>query len=204
MIDLAHHIAAISRQVAQLDESAETVAVTLSRHYDADIADVWQALTDPERVSRWMLPLRGDLREGGTFELEGNASGEIRICQAPDHLVITFGGPTSVVDLTLTTEGDQTRLSFNHSVPLAMAGSSAGALYVGPGWDGALMSLALYLAGERAEDPVAAANSPEAQQFCARSIDAWVDVLEASRTTDAQSIAAAKQAALAQFAPDLV
>ena len=59
----------------------------------------------------------------------------------------------------------QTLLQLTHSVPIELAGSGAGALYVGPGWDGALMGIALHLAGEVTGDPVAAANSPEVQDF---------------------------------------
>ena len=204
MIDIARQIAAIGRHVELVNSDGETVSVTISRRYDADQVDVWNALTDPDRISRWMLPISGDLRQGGSFSLEGNASGEILTCDEPDHLVITFGGPTSIVDLRLTAEGGQTLLSFDHSVPLELAGGTAGALYVGPGWDGAVLALGLYLDGEQAEDPVAAANSPEGQEFCARSIDAWVAELEASGTADAATIAEARQVSLAQFAPDLV
>ena len=205
MIDIARQIAAIGRYVELSGATGgETVKVTLERRYQADLADVWDALTDADRISRWMLPITGDLREGGTFSLEGNASGDILTCHEPDHLVITFGGPTSVVDLRLTAEGDQTLLSFDHSVPLELAGGTGGALYVGPGWDGALLALGLYLAGELADDPIAAANSTEGQQFSAASLDAWVEVLEASGTADAETIAEAKQVSLAQFAPDLV
>ena len=67
-----------------------------------------------------------------------------------------------------------------------------------------MLALGLYLDGEQAEDPVAAANGPEGQEFCARSIDAWVAELEASGTADAATIAEARQVSLAQFAPDLV
>ena len=94
-------------------------------------------------------------------------------------------------------------LTLEHTVPKAMAGGVAGALYVGPGWDGALLGLGLYLDGHVAADPVAAANSPEAQEFSVASVAAWAGVLEASGADDA-SIAGAKEAAMAQFAPDLV
>jgi uncharacterized protein YndB with AHSA1/START domain len=205
MIDIARQVAAIGRYVELSGvDGGETVKVTLERRYQADLADVWDALTDVDRISRWMLPITGDLREGGTFSLEGNASGDILTCHEPDHLVVTFGGPTSVVDLRLTAEGDQTLLRFDHSVPLELAGGTGGALYVGPGWDGALLALGLYLDGELADDPIAAANSPEGQQFSAASLDAWAEVLEASGTADADTIAEAKQVSLAQFAPDLV
>jgi uncharacterized protein YndB with AHSA1/START domain len=205
IIDIARQIGAISREVSRRHtESGETVAVTLQRRYDADQADVWQAITNPERVRRWFLPLTGDLREGGNFQLEGNASGDIMTCEPPRHLMVTFGGESSIVDVQLSDDGQQTLLTLTHSVPIELAGSGAGALYVGPGWDGALMGIALYLAGEVTEDPVAAANSPQVQDFNVSSIKEWVASIEASGTADADAISAAQQVSLAQFAPDLV
>jgi uncharacterized protein YndB with AHSA1/START domain len=205
IIDIAEQIGATSREVSRHHtESGETVVVTLQRRYPSDPTDVWQAITDPERVRRWFLPLTGDLREGGNFELEGNASGDIVKCEPPRHLVVTFGGESSIVDVQLSGDGQQTLLKLTHSVPLEMAGSGAGALYVGPGWDGALMGIALYLAGEVSEDPVAVANSPQVQDFNVSSIKEWVASIEASGTADADAISAAQQASLAQFAPDLV
>ena len=205
IIDIARQIGAISRDVLrQHTESGETVAVTLQRRYDADQADVWQAITDPDRVRRWFLPLTGDLREGGSFQLEGNASGDIMTCEPPRHLMVTFGSESSIVDVLLSDDGQQTLLMLTHSVPIELAGSGAGALYVGPGWDGALLGLALHLAGEVTEDPVAAASSPRVQDFNVSSISQWVAAIEASGTADADAISAAQQVSLAQFAPDLV
>jgi uncharacterized protein YndB with AHSA1/START domain len=204
-IDLAEQIGAISRRVEQQQsEAGEIVTVTLERRYPAEVTDVWQAITDPERVRRWFVPLTGDLRPGGNFQFEGHAGGDIMTCEPPRHLLVTFGGETSIVDVLLSGDGDQTLLRLTHSVPLELAGSTAGALYVGPGWDGALLGIALYLAGELSGDPVAAANSPEVQDFNVRSIQEWIAAVEASGTADADSIAAAQQASLAQFAPDLV
>ena len=203
-MDIIQQIDAVSRQLAQrADTNGATVVVTVGRRYPATVADVWRALTDPERVRRWFLPVTGDLRAGGTYQLEGNASGDILACEPPDHLSVTFGGATSVVDLRLAQDGAETVLEFDHSVPIEMAGTSAGALYVGPGWDGALMALALYLSDETSDDPAAAAESPEGQAFGAHSVQAWTAVVEASGTTDAQAIASAQAAAYAQFAPDI-
>ena len=96
IIDIAKEIGAITREVAkQQTEGGEIVAVTLQRHYPAEVADVWQAITDPDRVRRWFLPLSGDLREGGNFQLEGHAGGDILSCEPPRHLVVTFGGETA-------------------------------------------------------------------------------------------------------------
>jgi uncharacterized protein YndB with AHSA1/START domain len=205
IIDIAEQIGAISRQVEQQQsESGEIVTVTLERRYPAEVADVWQAITDSERLRRWFLPIAGDLRQGGNFQLEGNAGGDILTCEAPRHLQVTFGSESSIVDVVLSGERDETLLRLTHSVPLDLAGSTAGALYVGPGWDGALLGMALYLTGQVSDDPVAAANSPEAQDFNVKSIEEWVDAVKASGRADTDAIAAAQQVSLAQFAPDLV
>ena len=205
MIDIAQQIGAINRQVVIATvQGTESAVVTAERRYPTEVADVWSALTDPERVRRWFLPLSGNLTEGGQFQLEGHAGGDILTCQPPDYLSVTFGSPDSVVEVRLTAAGDGTLLSLEHRVPLTLAGSGAGALYVGPGWDGALLALALYADGIVTEDPVAAANSIESQQFCASSVDACRSAVEASGTADQEAIAAGREVALAQFAPDLV
>ncbi|GAA1861996.1 SRPBCC domain-containing protein [Asanoa iriomotensis] len=204
MFDIANHLKAIHREVGTgpAEGGGEEVRVVLRRTYAAPVADVWDAITDPDRVKRWFFPLTGDLKPGGTFQLEGNAGGEIRRCEPPRRLTITFGGPTSVVDLHLSPgSADDTELEFTHTVPIEMAGSGAGALFVGPGWDGALLGLALFLAGEQIGDPMAAANSPEVREFSRGSIDEWVAVVEASGTATAEETDQGRQMALAQFAP---
>jgi uncharacterized protein YndB with AHSA1/START domain len=204
MIDIVRQIAAIHREVARRPaESGEVVSVLLRRSYDAAAEDVWDAVTDPDRVKRWFMPLSGDLRPGGKFQLEGNAGGEILTCEPPRLLKVTFGGPTSVVELRLSEAGDTTTLELEHTVPIEMAGSGAGALYVGPGWDGAIMALDLFVRGEIIADPVAAASSPEAQEFSRQSVRAWTATIEASGTATADEIAAGVAMSMAQFAPDL-
>jgi len=204
MIDIVKQLEAIHREVRTgAAESGEVVSVLLRRDYDAPIEDVWDAVTDPDRIKRWFLPVSGDLRVGGTFQLEGNAGGEILNCEPPRLLKVTFGGPTSVVELRLSPDtADNTVLELEHTVPIEMAGSGAGALYVGPGWDGAILALALFLGGEVIDDPVAAANSPAGQEFSRQSVHAWVATVESSGTATPDDITAATTASLAQFAPD--
>ncbi|WP_431920963.1 SRPBCC family protein [Amycolatopsis tucumanensis] len=204
MLDIANHLKAIHREVRRgTTTGGETVTVLVRRRYDTTVEDVWDAVTDPARVRRWFMPLTGDLREGGSFQLEGNAGGDILTCDAPRLLRVTFGGPTSVVEVRLTGDGESTELELEHTVPIEIAQSGAGALFVGPGWDGALMALALYFAGEAPEDPVAAASSRESQEFCAGSVTEWSTVVEDSGTATAEEIAGAAQISMAQFAPDL-
>ena len=204
MIDIDTQVNAIHREVGTRSaESGEVVSVLLRREYRASAADVWDAVTDPERVKRWFMPVSGDLREGGNFQLEGNAGGRILRCDPPRLLRATFGGETSIVELRITPDGeDATTFELEHTVPIEMAGSGTGALYVGPGWDCALMALGLFLDGIVTEDPVAAASSPEAQAFSRESVQAWTAAIEASGMAQPEEIAAAVEASLAQFAPD--
>jgi len=204
MIDIATEIGAIDRTVRlEKDENGvETVVVVARRTYDAEVSDVWDALTDPDRVVRWFLPVSGDLREGGSFQLEGNAAGDILECTRPTALRVTFGSEVSIVAVSLTpASADETLLELVHSVPLELAQSGAGAMWAGPGWDGALMGLGFFLGGEVVDDPVAAANSPEAVAFNERSVHQWAAVVEASGTATADQLAEAVQISLAQFAP---
>jgi uncharacterized protein YndB with AHSA1/START domain len=201
-IDIPSQLAAIYREVGER-QAGEAVGVLMRRSYGAAIEDVWSALTDPDRMRRWFLPVSGDLRVGGTFQLEGNAGGEILSCEPPTLLRVTFGGPTSVVELRLSPNGDETILELEHIVPLEIAQSAAGALYVGPGWDGALMGLDLFLRGEAPADPAAAANSPEVQEFSKQSVHLWIAAVESSGAAGADEIVAATAVSLAQFAPDV-
>jgi len=203
-MDIATSIGAIQREVSRNSEGgAELVSVRLRREYEASVEDVWSALTDPSRIRRWFMPVSGNLQEGGDFQLEGNAGGRILRCDPPSMLKATFGGETSIVELRLEASGDgRTVLELHHSVPLEMAGSGAGALYVGPGWDGAFLALGLFLAGTTIDDPVAAASSPEAQAFSRESVEAWTKVIQDSGTASPEEITAAVEMSLAQFAPD--
>lgn len=151
------------------------------------------------RLPRWFYPVSGDLRLGGSFQLEGNAGGEIRECDRPSRLNVTFGGPESILDVRLTQTGDRTTVKLTHSVPLAMAGSGAGALFVGPGWDGALLGLAIHLRGEEVGDPLEAANSPEVIDFNRGSISLWTETTASSGTATAEEIDGAREMAVAQY-----
>jgi len=203
MIDIAAELEVIHREVVKRPGAdGEVVGALLRRTYAAAPADVWEAVTDPDRVKRWFMPLSGDLRAGGTFQLEGNAGGEILHCEPPKLLKLTFGGPTSLLELRLTAKGDDTVLELDHTVPISMAGSGAGALYVGPGWDGGLLALGLYLRGEVIDDPVAAASSPEGLAFAEGAVHSWKGVVESSGTANADEIEAALGMALAQLAPE--
>ena len=199
-----NELAAIERDVALEGEDGDgRVAVRLARTYDGSAAEVWSALTDPERLRRWFLPVTGDLREGGEFATEGNASGRILTCDPPHRLVVTWGDAASIVTVTVTPDSASTAtLRMEHTVPLAIAQSGAGALFVGPGWDQAFAGLAAYLRGQAPSDPVAAEASLAGQLFVKESTALWAAAVERSGTASADETAAMTEMSLAQMAPD--
>lgn len=78
--------------------------VEIRREYDADPADVWDACTNPGRLARWFSPVSGELRLGGRYAIEGNASGTITECDPPRRLAQDweFDGGVSWVTAELT------------------------------------------------------------------------------------------------------
>lgn len=206
MIDILEHINAVQRDVSR---TGETVTVLMRRSYQAEPAEVWDALTDPERMQRWLMPVSGDLKVGGSFQLEGNAGGEILECDPPKRFKVTFGGENSLLEVRLSPgAGSATDLELEHSmgespeIPAAPGGS--GALWVGPGWDGALLGLALYVTGQLPADadPVEMANSPEVVDYNEQSVRAWIEAIRASGTTTEDDLLSAAKLSLSQYAPD--
>jgi uncharacterized protein YndB with AHSA1/START domain len=201
MFDLLQQLQAIYREVRRHPgDAGELVTLQLRRTYDFPIADVWSALTDAARLARWLYPVSGDLRAGGSFQFEGNAGGDILACEPPHRLRVTYGGPTSLVEVRLTARGTATDLLLEHAVPIEIARSAAGALFVGPGWDTAIAALDLHLR-DALPDAAAFHASREVQELGAQSIDAWTATVTASGGATADEIAGVRAAALAHFAP---
>ena len=67
--------------------TGDTAEASFDRVYDTDAADLWRAVTDPERLARWFAPVEGDLRAGGSFTIrfDDNAVPGCRLttCDAP-------------------------------------------------------------------------------------------------------------------------
>ncbi|MGP4010557.1 SRPBCC family protein [Streptomyces sp. 4N124] len=153
----------------------------LRRTFDADIADVWDAVTSPERISRWFLPVSGELKLGGRYQLEGNAGGEILECTEPTRLRVSWlYGPDpgfSEVEVRLTPDGaDRTVLELEHvAVVPDDFWDQYGPGAVGVGWDLGLLGLDRHLAGGEIsrEEAEAWDKSPEGKEFATRSGEAW-------------------------------
>ena len=137
-------------QLGRAERAVDGHVVELRRTYGAAPEAVWDACTNPERIPRWFLPVSGDLRPGGRYQLEGNAGGEIRACEPPRRLELSweFGGQSSLVTVELAPAGDATELVLRHAVPDDDHWQTYGPGAVGVGWDLALLGLAAHVAGE--------------------------------------------------------
>ena len=212
MIDIVREIDAVQREVGEGRVPAGVGrSVRLRRDYDAPIEDVWDALTNPERISRWFLPISGDYRLGGRYQFEGNAGGEIVACERPHRLKVTWGYGESTSDVDASevevrlsvVDGGATRFEMEHTavVPDEMwAEYGPGA--VGVGWDQGLLGLSLHLGGgARVVDPAAWPLSAEGRDFFARSSKAWGEANRAAGA-DAEAVARGVANTTVFYAPD--
>src|SRR3954453_7854666 len=174
----------VTRGIRSGDRDGAPTKTAVARRTSAtDRADLWEALTDKERIPRWFLPISGDLEVGGRYALEGNASGTIERCEPPHNLFGTweYGGMVSWIELQLTPESEgRTRFSLEHIAHVdddmwAQFGPGA----VGIGWDLGLMGLRLHLqsGGQPVDRHAVEAwqTSDAGREFVTRSSDAWAE-----------------------------
>jgi uncharacterized protein YndB with AHSA1/START domain len=198
-IDIAATLGAVVREVASREHEGRMARVIVAaRTYDTDIDDLWDALTNAERIPRWFLPISGDLRLGGRYQLEGNAGGDIIRCEPPRVLGLTWacGGDPSWVTVTLA--GDRKGGTLLHLEHIAHVPDEWWKQYgpgaVGVGWDGALMGLGGYLetgAASDAQTAMAWMGSPEGKDFYRRASEAWCQASIAAGTDPEAARAAA-------------
>lgn len=107
-----------ARVLGTLRAADGTGVVRLEDRYATDVDDLWSALTDPDRLARWLGEVDGDLREGGEFRAHWFASGwegtgRVLVCRRPHRLLVRTSSPDEPdgeVELTLTPDGDHTVL----------------------------------------------------------------------------------------------
>jgi uncharacterized protein YndB with AHSA1/START domain len=162
MIEVEGQINAVARHVGtRTFDAGEARTVTISQTYDAAIEDVWDACTNAGRIPRWFMPVSGDLRPGGRYQLEGNASGEVLTCDPPDGFTATweYRDEVSWIELRLTpTAGGGTRLELEHIAHVDdVRWTEFGPGAVGVGWDLSLLGLAMHLSSGRPVDREAVA-----------------------------------------------
>jgi uncharacterized protein YndB with AHSA1/START domain len=188
MVDVNAQVNAVTREVhAEEANGTPSYIQTLSQEYRSPIDDVWNAVTTSERIARWFLPVTGELRVGGRYQLEGNAGGEVIDCVAPAdgsaryRVTWEYGGGISWVAVRLSTTGDdRTLLELEHTAPAADIPpgfwEQFGPGATGVGWDVALLGLALHLSGGEGPSPEQAeawALTDEGRAFYRASATAW-------------------------------
>ncbi|ANM30865.1 hypothetical protein ABI59_16715 [Acidobacteria bacterium Mor1] len=151
-------LGAVARTVDSTErDGKEMRIVRLARTYATDTADLWHAVTDAERLSRWFAPVSGEFGAGGTFQIEGNASGKILACEPPANgaqqarLAITweFAGSVTWVDVALAAaEGGHATLTLEHTLPADAHWKQYGPGATGTGWDLGFVGLGVHLGSD--------------------------------------------------------
>jgi uncharacterized protein YndB with AHSA1/START domain len=205
--DVAFHLGAVERSVSSLERDERPAhAITLARSYDVTTQDVWDAVTNRTRIPRWFLPISGELRLGGRYQLEGNAGGVITACDPPLLLALTweFGGDVSWVEIHVSDAGTgRSRLTLTHMAQVSEHWGEYGPGATGVGWELGLSGLAIHLArpSEPKLDEAAFSASPDGKAFMTGSSENWG---EASIVfgTDAEAARAAARRTTAFYRGD--
>lgn len=196
--DIAGLIGAVTREVRNIEYEGKPAAMVIaSRSYDTGIDDLWDAISNAERLPRWFAPVAGEFKLGGRYQITGNASGTITKCEPPRELSLTweFGGGVSWVNVFLRAEGtDRTRLELQHIAHPEAHWEMFGPGAVGVGWELGLMGMARHL-----QDPTAM-RPPEADEAWAASADAKLFMKLSSEGWRDAAIAAGEDAAHAREA----
>ena len=138
-VDVEHQIKAVERKLgSRIIDAKEAHVVTISQSYDTDQQDLWDAVTNIERIPRWLMPISGDLTVGGWYQLEGQAGGTVLTCDPPKNFTATweFGGGISWIDVSVSADGaDRSRLVIEHIAHVNNHWEQFGPGAVGMGWD---------------------------------------------------------------------
>lgn len=190
-MDYSQALGAGFREVQdRIHEGKPARVVMAARVYATDVDDLWDALTNPERLARWFLPIEGNLELGGRYQLKGNAGGGITRCDPPNALDLTweFADNVSWVQVRLESESDKTHLTLEHILLKDDASEEHWRQYgpgaTGVGWDLSFVGLGLHLdsGGEAIDRDADNAwmASDEGRVFIKNCSDAWGRAHEAS------------------------
>ncbi len=196
--DVESNLSAVERAVSSSEREGEPArVVTLARSFPTSRANVWEAVTDQERIPRWFAPVGGELKLGGRFQIEGNASGEITACETLAHFALTweFAGDVSWVEVHLAEDEDgDALLSLSHIARHSPFWDQYGAGAAGVGWEMAFLGLALYLAQPDwpKPDEMEFATSADGKAFLTGSSEGWAQAAIAAGEDPDAAHAAAK------------
>jgi uncharacterized protein YndB with AHSA1/START domain len=188
----------VQREVRTGDRDGDATRIVVARRtYATDQAELWDAVTNPDRLPRWFLPVTGELRVGGRYQLEGNAGGTVERCVEPERFTVTweYGGQVSWVTVTLSPVDDGTTLEVAHEAPVDPAfWAQFGPGATGVGWELGLVGLGLHLETGAPVDPeeaIAWPTTPDGVAFVRHVAAGWARAAVA----DGDDAAAADDAA---------
>lgn len=131
--------------------AGEAMRLEFVRRYDDAIDDVWSALTEPERVARWLGDWTGN-PASGTVQLRMTAEDAstpeevvIVTCEPPMLLVVDMPGPDGAWRISVALEGETgggTTLRFVQQLAEPYDAGS-----IGPGWQYYLDRLGAVISG---------------------------------------------------------
>ncbi|BBZ16405.1 SRPBCC domain-containing protein [Mycolicibacterium gadium] len=181
-VDIEHQINAVERKLgSRIIDAEEAHVVTISQSYATEQNDLWDAVTNIERIPRWLMPISGDLTVGGSYQLEGHAGGTVLTCDPPKNFTATweFGGGVSWIDVTVSAEGPtRSRLVIEHIAHVDDHWDQFGPGAVGMGWDSMVLGLAIHIATGAAIDPSFGQRwivTDEGRRFLTLSGERWCD-----------------------------
>ena len=155
--------------------------VSGARTFASDAKEIWDAVTNADRLGRWFAPISGDLKLGGRYQVEGNAGGEITQCRRFEFIEATweFGKNLSWLTLRLEPDGNGTRVILEHAMAKNESSESHWEQYgpgaTGVGWDLGFFGLGLHLEDEAFDRKEAAAwaESEPGKDFIRNCAKAW-------------------------------
>lgn len=155
----------------EVTRTCDTFTLDFERILATSVEDAWSAVTEPERLARWMAPYVGDLRLGGEWQaLSSDGSvftrGTVTECEPPHRFVTTWHAieeqPT-VLTVTVAPHAEGAMLTLRHE--------SLQSIFYGAGWQ-------TYL--EQLDDELGAAPSSATDSSRQRGVD-WDERFTALR-----------------------
>ena len=124
----------MTRVLGSVTPNGQNFDIGFERVLDTDIDDAWDAVTNPDRLQRWMTRYEGAFAVDGQWRAlhdDGSvyATGRIIACNPPHSFVTTWHAvkeKETVLTVTLDETSDGTRLHLRHVGAISV--------HIGTGW----------------------------------------------------------------------